>query len=191
LDARTPRYKNNEILIKINISLFLYLILFGCDQPNKINELTTYNNKICSKQSVELNGYSYKECIRGCRILPDYYYKIAFITKSHGIFVTKYAYSVSLGSDYTSQYETSKDRVTCQDTYSVINIYNIVETKNFINEILNNTGDEYKDYYCCNNIYKYQSCEVFLSEKTTILYLTKCDFKSFMQEYPDTRIMKY
>jgi hypothetical protein len=66
-----------------------------------LSEVTKNNS--CSevrKYKTERNGYDKNECVKGFRILSDYYFKLAFKTKKHGLFLTKKAYSVRMEDEF-------------------------------------------------------------------------------------------
>jgi hypothetical protein len=186
-----------KYLYKINRSknsvfkffLFLFIIiLFGCEHTGQWLIPTDYSNKICSNQLVERNGYSKHECVEGAPFAPDFYYKIVFITKEHGTLVTKYAYSMKIGSYMCRSCMDLSYFIPCRCIF----IRRDDQLTNFIRGLLKILETEFNDYYYYHRRYKNNPNELLLYDRAKIiLFLNKKEYDAFIINYRDIKILNF
>lgn len=94
-----------KIWIKTIITLLSLVILNTCQDSSIIDNSKIRNEKRKDLNPyfpfIELNGYKKNECIEGCYLFSNNFYKIVLESTTYGKFLTKKAYSVTSKIDLT------------------------------------------------------------------------------------------
>ena len=163
----------------------LSLIVFtawSCEQikiPNCNNTLQTktYNEVYTN------NGYSSKECVKTSlqifKTYEDYYCKVVFYTKTHGIIATDYAYSVSV-NNYNKKHHCGLKYV-----YTPFRKYSLY----FIKKMTEKLGDELNDFFISSShetsFIGREGPVLLFRIHANIFFLNKNQYENFRKKYPD------
>lgn len=187
---------------KLIIVSLTSLIFWSCDQtkiPSKSKQNIKNNFSVNLNCVCNLNGYMEEECIPGLTYMhtidgkkyplfnqSENYYKIAFITKNKGIFVTKKAYSIILEDKKCPIYE---DTPLCK----VILFSNEILLKSFVNSISLDLEDEFYKFYFSEDECSFfdASSKCYLRSNANIIYLTKKDYDNFIKKYHNVKIINH
>jgi hypothetical protein len=181
--------------------LFIFIAVIGCteiqynrDEIKKntvqIVRLESYNDGLKSVKK-KYDWYTIDECVYGLYSLIPHintpHYKLVFITKSYGTWVTKYAYEHKpIYGEVISNTRGKK--------FFFVNIRDQSATLQLVNELRKIMLDEIGVFFhsirggsrLLNEVNVVHFCV-----SNSFKYLTKSEYERWMERYPKTKILKY
>ena len=166
----TKIFRSKILLILIsNICTY-----YSCTDMNNILFEKTINNGTIKMKTI-YNGYTKSECLKGCIGYPEAYYRFVFISKEHGSWITKYA--IGCTEDCAGCILMYiRTREVWMDFIQMIHNTFMEETTLFISTT--------KDTYGVN------AKEILMYLIAPIVMLKKDEVKKYLNEHPETEIMK-